>query len=98
MQAVVVVVRGEEARHVVIVYEGDEVFLPSEVAVLGGKHVVYLREVRIRGEDASDGLVEREVQERDAALVRELVGVVIERVGGVPLIPLTKEEAIGVCV
>ena len=47
MQAVLVVVDGEEARHVVIVNECDEVFLPSEVRAFGRNHAVDVGEVRV---------------------------------------------------
>src|SRR5205823_8615865 len=96
VQTVIVIVEGEEARHVVVVYEGDEVGLPSEVTALGRDDRVDVAEVCVRAEDVADGRVEREVEERDAALVGELVGVVIERVGRVALIPLAEQEAIAV--
>src|SRR5215212_5350367 len=81
MQPVLVVVYRKESGHVVIVYEGDEVFFPGEVTGLLRERRIYLREVRVaRPEDVTYGGVEREIQQRDPAAVGELVRVTVERV------------------
>jgi hypothetical protein len=62
MQPVVVIVDGKKTRHVVIVYEGDEVFFPGEVAAFLRQDRINLGEVCVRCEDVANRSVEREVQ------------------------------------
>jgi len=93
VQAVVVVVQGKEARLVVAVEKSDLIIVPGEVGILAGNGPVEFGEVVITGKDVAHGLIHTEVKFIDAALVRELIGVVIHGVPGIVVVPLAVEEA-----
>src|SRR6266404_9753407 len=93
MQTVGVVVYRKETRHVVIVDKGHQIILPGEVAALLRKHAVNYRKIAVgHTEHVSNRRVQREIQKRDAALVRELVRVVIERIGGAALLRVAEDR------
>ena len=54
VQTVVVIVDGKEARHVVIVDKGDEIFFPGKVAGFLREDGINLGEICVGTEDAAD--------------------------------------------
>lgn len=79
-----------------VVHEGHLIVGPFEVHVFLSHRRVKLGERGVRGEDIANGLVEREVEQGNAALVGELGRILVERVARGALIPLAEEEAVAV--
>ena len=81
IQAVLVVVQREEARLIVAVQKRDLIVLPGVVGIFRREHTVQFGEVVVACKHVAHRRIHPEVQLADAALVRELVGIVIQRVG-----------------
>src|SRR5205085_9431221 len=83
----------KEPGNVVAVDERNQVVLPGEISILGSQGAVQFREIVVVGEHVANGRVEREIEQRHAAVVGKLESIVVQRIACPSQKPFTVEKA-----